>query len=118
MITIDITSILSAELKSRNRVSDLLLYIENTQEKEITIDFSKVEFATRSFIDEFYNTFLKDPRKNDFALSLTNIPEDINTMIESVSHTQTKAKTVPPSSVVKSFDSVNDLISYMSTVAF
>ncbi len=118
MITIDITKILSPDLKSRNRAADLLLFINNTQEKEVIIDFQNVKFATRSFIDEFYNLFLRQPSENNFSLTLTNVPEDINTMIETVAHTQTKAKIIPASSVVTSFDSVAEMINYMSTVAF
>ena len=57
MKTIDVTEILSTELRSRNRVADLLLFVKNTQEKEIVLDFRNVKFATRSFIDEFYNSF-------------------------------------------------------------
>lgn len=118
MRTIDITDILSPDLTSRNRADDLLLYIRNTQEEEITLDFQHVKFATRSFIDEFYNLFLKTPTKLPFKMNLTNIPEDINIMIESVSKTQTKAKTIPASSSVKNFGSVSELMSYMSTVSF
>ncbi len=57
MTTIDITRILSQDLKSRSRANDLLLFIKNSNESEVTIDFRNVMFATRSFIDEFYNLF-------------------------------------------------------------
>lgn len=118
MVTIDITKILSPDLKSRNRAADLLLFINNTQEKEVILDFQNVKFATRSFIDEFYNLFLRNPSENTFSLTITNVPEDINTMIETVAHTQTKAKIIPASSVVTSFDNVAEMIKYMNTVAF
>ncbi len=87
MKTIDITEIISQDLTSRLRVQDLKLFIENTHESEIVLDFQNVRFATRSFIDEFFKQFLKTPSNNSFTISLVNIPEDINLMIESVSRT-------------------------------
>jgi hypothetical protein len=51
MKTIDITEILSQDLKSRMRAKDLKDYVDNIQENEIKLDFQKVNFATRSFID-------------------------------------------------------------------
>ncbi|MBO5941848.1 MAG: hypothetical protein J6Q63_01010 [Bacteroidales bacterium] len=118
MITIDITSILSPDLKSRSRANDLMLFIKNSNESEVVIDFSKVMFATRSFIDEFYNLFLKDASSLPFKVEITNVPEDIQAMITSVSKTQTKVKTIRPTSNVLNFENVDDLLKYMSTVAF
>ena len=54
-ITLDITDILSQDLKSRSTVTDLRVFIEHQQAENVMIDFSKVLFATRSFIDEYYN---------------------------------------------------------------
>ncbi|WP_289773714.1 hypothetical protein [Phocaeicola sartorii] len=118
MITIDITSILSQDLKSRSRANDLLLYVQNSGESEVTIDFSNVMFATRSFIDEFYNLFMKDVSSLPFKVEITNVPEDIQAMINSVSKTQTKVKTIRPTSNVAIFENVDDLLKYMKTVAF
>lgn len=118
MITIDITSILSPDLKSRSRANDLMLFVKNSNESEVIIDFSKVLFATRSFIDEFYNLFLKDATSLPFNIEITNVPEDIQAMITSVSKTQTKVKTIRPTSKVDVFDNVDDLLNFMNTVAF
>ncbi len=117
MKTIDITTILSPDLKSRLRVNDLKLFLENSQEDYIILDFSSVKFATRSFIDEFYNVFLKSPDSNSFKVEITNVPEDINKMIEAVSHTQTKAKIIPSSIPEISFRSADELIKYLSSAA-
>ena len=92
MKTIDIAQILSPDLKSRMRAQDLKLLIENSEEKEVVLDFQGVKFATRSFIDEFYNLFLKSPTTNDFQVELTNVPEDIKTILDAVSRTQVRAK--------------------------
>ena len=117
MRTIDITQILSPDLKSRLKVNDLRLFIENSQEDAVVLDFSNVKFATRSFIDEFYNVFLKTPNALPFKVEMTNVPEDINKIFESVSHTQTRVKTIPAHISEHTFETANDLIRYLKTVA-
>lgn len=115
MKTIDITEILSQDLKSRMRAKDLKDYVDNIQEKEIKLDFQKVNFATRSFIDEFYNLFLKDPSSLSYSLEIINLPADINIMLESVSRTQVRTNVIPSKTEEISFDDVNELIKYLST---
>ena len=93
MKTIDITTVLSPDLKSRSTVADLLLYVLNSNEQEIQIDFSRVLFATRSFMDEYYNTFVNDHGKlNGIKVESINLPEDIQYMLNVVSQTQTGKK--------------------------
>ena len=118
MTTIDITRILSQDLKSRSRANDLLLFIKNSNESEVTIDFRNVMFATRSFIDEFYNLFIKDTAELPCKVSITNLPEDIQAMLDSVSKTQTKVKTIPPTSEVVNVTTVDEMLRYLKTVAF
>lgn len=114
MRTIDITEILSPDLKSRMRAQDLKLFVENCKE-DVVLDFSNVKFATRSFIDEFYNLFMKNPSVNTFKVEITNVPEDINTMLETVSRTQTRVKIIPSHTREMSFKNVDDLVNYLST---
>lgn len=118
MRTIDITAILSTDLKSRARANDLKLYLDNCEDNEILIDFQNVKFATRSFIDEFYNLFLKNSFDRTYSIQITNVPEDINIMIETVSKTQNRVKTIPETAHVKSFSTVDEFMQYMSGVAF
>ena len=117
MKTIDITQILSPDLKSRTRVHDLDLFIRNSGEEDVVLDFSKVQFATRSFIDEFYNLFLKNSDGLPYRVQITNMPEDINTILETVSHTQTGIKVIPPHIPVRRFKDVNELLQFLSSVA-
>lgn len=118
MKTIDITQVLSQDLKSRLRAQDLKLFIENSGEDTVVLDFNNVKFATRSFIDEFYNLFLKNPSAHPYRVEITNVPEDINTILEAVSRTQTTAKVIPSQTPEVSFSSVDDLLHYFKTVAF
>lgn len=116
MKTIDIAAILSPDLKSRMRAQDLKALIENSGEDAVEIDFQGVKFATRSFIDEFYILFLKNPSANTFSVELNNVPSDIKVMLDSVSRTQVQAKVIPSQSQEVSFKNVKDFLNYFSTL--
>jgi len=116
MKTIDIASILSSDLKSRMRAQDLRQLIENSGESDIEMDFQGVRFATRSFIDEFYNLFLKTPETNTFSVELVNVPTDIKAMLDAVSRTQVRAKVIPSQSQEVSFKNVKEFLNYFSTL--
>lgn len=116
MNTLDIAAILSPDLKSRMRAQDLKQLIENNGATSVVFDFHGVKFATRSFIDEFYNLFLKTPEANSFRVELTNVPADIKAMLDSVSRTQVRAHVIPSQSQEVSFEDVADFLHYFSTV--
>lgn len=116
MKTLDIAQILSPDLKSRVRAHDLKLFIENGQDPFITLDFQNVKFATRSFIDEFYNIFLKTPQTNNFQLEIINVPEDINTILETVSRTQSHVKVIPSTIPEKSFKDVKEFLHFLGSI--
>jgi len=59
--------------------TNLKLFIENCGDNEVLIDFQNVKFSTRSFMDEFYNLFVKDSSDRNYVVKLTNVPEDIKT---------------------------------------
>ncbi len=91
--TVDITAILSPDLKSRYAVTDLLLYIENTGSESVVVDFARVKFATRSFVDEYYNVIMKRP-PSSVAIETVNIPDDIQAVFDAVQRTQHKEKEI------------------------
>lgn len=117
-MVINAAKVLSQDIISRSRARDLKTYIVKQKLAEVELDFKDIKFATRSFIDGFYNFFLKDASSLPFKVEITNVPEDIQAMITSVSKTQTKVKTIRPTSNVLNFENVDDLLKYMSTVAF
>ncbi len=110
---IDITTILSSDLKSRSAVSDLSLFIQNMNEKSVVVDFANVKFVTRSFIDEFYNAFLKN-KSSDIKVTLTNVSEDIQMVFDAVSQTQNKEKKVSEKSSVVTFSNFEQVSSYLN----
>ena len=112
MRTIDIAEIISPDLKSRMRAQDLKLFVENSGADAVEFDFRNVKFATRSFMDEFYNLFLKDVRP--CTVTITNVPEDIKAMLDSVSRTQVKANVIPSHTPERVFKDVNEFLQYVS----
>ena len=116
MKTIDIANILTPDLKSRMRAQDLKLMIENSGVDVVEMDFQGVKFATRSFIDEFYNLFLKTPEANTFSVELINVPSDIKAMLDAVSRTQVRANVIPSQSQEVSFKNVKEFLNYFSTL--
>ena len=89
---IDITTVLSQDLKSRYAVNDLYLYIENTGCDSVVVDFANVKFATRSFIDEYYNVIMKN--QSVIKIETVHIPEDIQMIFDAVQRTQHKEKDI------------------------
>lgn len=117
-MVINVAKVLSQDIISRSRARNLMAYIVEREFADVKLDFRDIKFATRSFIDEFYNLFPKDASSLPFKVEITNVPEDIQAMITSVSKTQTKVKTIRPTSNVDIFENVDDLLKFMSTVAF
>ena len=118
MKKIDIAEILSPDLKSRMRAQDLKLYIQNSGADNVDLDFSNVKFATRSFMDEFYNLFLKDAEANSFTVKITNVPEDIKAMLDAVSRTQVKTSVIPSETPEVTFKSVGDFMQFLGSSAY
>lgn len=119
MITIDITKVLSQDLKSRSTVGDLMLYVQNCDERDINIDFSCVKFATRSFMDEYYNTFINDRGKlNDITVNTINMPDDLQYMLNVVSRSQTGKKIYdePENTHTHYFKTVEEMAGWMRTL--
>lgn len=117
MKTIDIAQILSPDLKSRMRAQDLRLYIQNSGVDAVKLDFSHVKFATRSFMDEFYNLFLKDAKANVFSVTIVNLPEDLKAMLDSVGRTQVRATIIPSDTPEVQFKDVKEFLHFLSNVA-
>lgn len=111
---IDITTILSQDLRSRLAVNDLRLYIENTGSESVVIDFAGVKFATRSFVDEYYNVIMKN--QSSIKIETINIPEDIQTIFDVVQRTQHKEKDIKLDATVVRCKTFADLKRVFSTL--
>jgi hypothetical protein len=113
---IDITTIVGLELKSRMAVKAVFNSVEELDAMVVLLDFKNVKFATRSFIDEFYITFLKD--SSNSKIELLNVSSEVYSLFEAVKSTQNKGKNVNLIGSVKHFHSVSQINRYLSSLAF
>ena len=86
---IDITAYIGRDLKSRVAAREFYEKISNEQRTNIKIDFGNVSFATRSFMDEFYNIFIANV---DMNVELINLSAEIEAMLDAVKSTQHRPK--------------------------
>jgi hypothetical protein len=84
-------------------------------EDSVVVDFLNVKFVTRSFIDEFYNAFLKN-NNSDIRVELANVSEDIRMVFDAVSQTQNKEKVISEKSSVVTFSNFAEANSYLKTL--
>lgn len=116
-LVIDIVSLLGPDLKSRSNVDDLYVYMKNTTVTSFIIDFSEVQFVTRSFMDEFYNRFLKSSDWNR-RVKLMNVSNDIQRMLDVVTGTQTRVKRPSKTGRVLSFRTLDEVNKYLKMLSF
>lgn len=97
MKKIDISEVLGSNLLSRPLARELKrIAKENNRDSKVTIDFNNVVFATRSFMDEFYNIFILD---QDIDTTLENVPSNVQSMLDAVARTQCKKKSAASTNV-------------------
>lgn len=87
MKTIDITTILGAELKSRTSARDFAKYLQNMQIVEAQVDFAHVKSVTRSFMDEFYYLLVKEGNALGVQLELVNMDVQAQEFLKAVKQT-------------------------------
>ncbi|MCC8114636.1 MAG: hypothetical protein LIP03_11750 [Bacteroidales bacterium] len=118
---VDITTLLGQDLRLRNTVVDGLLYVNNCDEDKVVIDFKNVKFATRSFIDEYYNTFvLKRIGHCKPEVETINVPSDIQYIFNVVSKTQTRKRVYEEvdRSHVHRFNTLEEMRAWFKTLSF
>ncbi len=115
---IDIAAYIGLDLKSRIAVRELHDKILNENRIHVKIDFRNVNFATRSFMDEFYNMFIANA---DVNVELINLSPEIKAMLDAVMSTQHR----PTKSAVKissdsdiKFSSIAQVNQYLEELSF
>jgi len=115
---IDITGFIGWDLKSRISVRELRDKFLHENKTHVMIDFRNVSFATRSFIDEFYNVFVNNA---DIYVELINVSPEINAIFDAVKSTQHKSKKTRKwlnSNSVIEFSSISDANNYLEVLSF
>lgn len=120
MKTINIAEVLSPNLSFRAQARGFRQLVEENygQTDSVAVDFSGVQFASRAFLDEFYNLFLS-PSCADlspFKVEIVNLPASVAAMLEAVVRSNTHtcvhpAGSEPEASLVE-FKSVEEMIDF------
>ena len=87
MKSIDITTILGSELKSRTSARDFSKYLQNMQIREAQVDFVHVKSATRSFMDEFYHLLMRKDNAYGVQLKIVNMDVQAREFMKAVKAT-------------------------------
>lgn len=109
-------TLIGRDLLCRVSARDISTAIRNLDEKDIALDFSGVEFATRCFMDELYNEIQKS-KTDGFNVTMENMSDDLKTMYSAVSKTQksgVKNVTMKPYSRPSSIAELEQIFASMS----
>jgi anti-anti-sigma regulatory factor len=81
---------LGISLNTREAAAFLMKTVEKTQSLVVELDFSNVEFMSRSFADQFHKERSAWLETNNGVIAITNANEEIITILQIVSKTQDK----------------------------
>ena len=118
MKTIDITTILGSELKSRTSARDFAKYLQNMQISTAQVDFSHVKSVTRSFMDEFYYLILREDNAQGVQLELTNMGQQAQEFLQAVKVTADAPRKTMVSDGARFFNpaTIQQLSDYLATL--
>lgn len=118
MKTIDITTILGSDLKSRTSARDFAKYLQNMGIVHSEIDFMHVKSVTRSFMDEFYHLLLRENNAQGVHLEIINMNEQAQKFLTAVKKTaEAPRKMVAPDDArFLNPDTLQQLSEYLATL--
>ncbi len=114
--TISVQNFFKAQsLHSREQAQDLFVDISSVMHNHepVWIDFSDIEFISRSFADELIYLKTNSKRKAFINFCCTSIA--VQDMLEAVTHTQVKRK-IEKKLPVHQFDSMESLLQFFSKI--
>lgn len=115
---IDITTFTGRDLKSRIAVRELRDMILKQNISSLAIDFKNVSFATRSFMDEFYNLIIVN---SDIRTELLHVSPEIQAMLDAVKLTQQRKKpnmTQRNAEKVMQFSTISEVNKFLNSLSF
>ena len=118
MKTIDITTILGSELKSRTSARDFAKYLQNMEIREARVDFSHVKSVTRSFMDEFYHLLVRKDNAQGIQLELMNMDIQAQEFLRAVKETANAPRKTVVADGARFFNpaSIKQLSEYLTTL--
>jgi len=115
---IDIEPLIGNTLDSRDEVIHLFdtLNSKYTEFRELVLDFTSVDFMSRSFADQFYKEQIKWTLRNDHLLSITNAPVQVIEILQAVSKTQMGKNGKVQDLPIYSFSKADQLSQYLQAI--
>jgi len=106
-------NLLPVTLDSREAATRLAGIVKGySGNKQIELDFSGIEFMSRSFADQFYKElYLRD--EDVFEIVIKNADASIIRVLDVVSKTQTKRKAVKKTHQVASYNNLKQMESFV-----
>lgn len=89
---ISVSSILGPTIHTRQSASILLKAVSSEHCDHIDLDFSEVEYISRSFADEFHSEKISLVRSSNKKIIVRNANDKVIKMLQSVARTQNKDK--------------------------
>lgn len=116
MRTIQIRELMgSPDILNRIYAHDISNAARNSEDSSVQLDFTGIQFTTRSFMDEFYNEMKK--LKTEKSIQFIGMSDDLKAMYSAVSRTQkgvTKVVTMKPYAKPKSIDELESIFNSLS----
>ncbi len=113
IVYINISKEFDRILTSREVVDELVNQILNSQANRAELDFSDVEFISRSFADQFIKEKLKLLQENSILIEVNNAKEEITEMLKTVANTQNTIERKPSSINIFKTDDFNTLKNHL-----
>lgn len=88
--TIPVLDLLGTAIHTREAAISLLKVVENDMCDQVDLDFTNVEFISRSFADQFHADKISLSDKTGKSIIVTNANESVINMLQAVSKTQNK----------------------------
>ena len=114
---ITISKVLTPTLDVREAATTLFEYIKssNSNISSIELDFSDIEFMSRSFADQFHKEKMKYSLENHCVISIKNADFQILEILNAVSKTQiNREKNFPDTSInIFSFSDIDQMKDYL-----
>ena len=115
---IDVASVLGRNLKSRIAVREFNDYLLQSNKAVVILDFKNVSFATRSFMDEFYNVLLCNTILRINIVNLSSDLENLLAAVKSTQHKTAKSINIKSHSPEIRFTSISQVNKYLEGLSF
>jgi len=115
-IIIPVKSILGNTLSTREAVTVLLRNIKRENYRKITLDFSNVDFISRSFADSLVKKRNELAHSGSFEFNIKNASDTIISMLGSVEKTQNKNKREESTFIIYNYSDTDLITKYLLSI--